>query len=93
MLTPAKRNRLIELFEGASADPATRVVVLAGEGSTLLLGCRPLWRGGRAARLSAAAARMLRTGSQRLIASVLDCEKPVVGELHLAAAAALVPIW
>ena len=31
-------------------------------------------------------ARMLRTGSQRLIASVLDCEKPVVAELHGAAA-------
>jgi 2-(1,2-epoxy-1,2-dihydrophenyl)acetyl-CoA isomerase len=31
-------------------------------------------------------ARTLRAGSQRLIASVLDCEKPVVAELHGAAA-------
>ena len=29
---------------------------------------------------------MLRTGSQRLVAAVLDCEKPVIVELHGAAA-------
>ena len=85
VLTPAQRNRLIELFEGASADPATRVVVLAANGRHFCSGA-DLSGGAGEPPAVGAVARMLRTGSQRLIASVLDCEKPVVGELHGAAA-------
>ena len=84
-LTPAQRNRLIELFEGASADPATRVVVLAANGRHFCSGA-DLSGGAGEPPAVGAVARMLRTGSQRLIASVLDCEKPVVAELHGAAA-------
>jgi 2-(1,2-epoxy-1,2-dihydrophenyl)acetyl-CoA isomerase len=84
-LTPDQRNRLIEVFEGASADSATRVVVLAANGRHFCSGA-DLSGGTGGPPAVGDVARMLRTGSQRLIASVLDCEKPVVAELHGAAA-------
>ena len=90
-ITPDQRNGLIALLEAASDDPGVRVVVLAATGKHFCTG----------ADLSASSAadgdpapapgpgsvaRLLRTGSQRLVAAVLDCEKPVVAELHGAAA-------
>jgi 2-(1,2-epoxy-1,2-dihydrophenyl)acetyl-CoA isomerase len=84
-LTPDQRNQLIVLLEEASADPASRVVVLAAEGRHFCSGA-DLSGGTGGPPAVGDVARMLRTGSQRLIASVLDCEKPVVAELHGAAA-------
>jgi 2-(1,2-epoxy-1,2-dihydrophenyl)acetyl-CoA isomerase len=84
-LTPDQRNQIIALLEQASGDPATRVVVLAAEGRHFCSGAD--LSGGTGGPPSVGeVARTLRTGSQRLIASVLDCEKPVVAELHGAAA-------
>ncbi len=85
-LTPGQRDELIGIFETASSDTSVRVVVLAAEGKHFCsgadlsgtTGADPLGIGG--------VARVLRLGSQRLIASVLDCEKPIVAEVHGAAA-------
>lgn len=91
-LTPDQRDQLIGVLEAASGDPDVRVVVLAAEGKHFCTGAdlsASSGRGGSGASASTgpgAVARMLRTGSQRLIAAVLDCEKPVVAELHGAAA-------
>jgi 2-(1,2-epoxy-1,2-dihydrophenyl)acetyl-CoA isomerase len=84
-LTPDQRNQLIGLLDEASADPATRVVVLAAEGRHFCSGA-DLSGGTGGTPAVGDVARALRTGSQRLIASVLDCEKPVVAEVHGAAA-------
>ena len=85
-ITPDQRDELIGIFESASGDMSIRAVVIAAAGRHFCSG----------ADLSAGAvgeppgpggvARTLRMGSQRLIAAVLDCEKPVVAEVHGAAA-------
>jgi len=91
-LTPDQRDSLIALLEEASGDADVRVVVLAAEGKHLCTGADLSASSGRSDDGAAApigpggVARMLRTGSQRLVAAVLDCEKPVVVELHGAAA-------
>jgi len=91
-LTPDQRNELIARLEEASGDPEVRVVVLAAEGKHFCTGADLSASAGRSDEGAAppvgpgGVARMLRTGSQRLVAAVLDCEKPVVAELHGAAA-------
>jgi 2-(1,2-epoxy-1,2-dihydrophenyl)acetyl-CoA isomerase len=84
-LTPDQRNELIGLLETASGDHATRVVVLAAQGRHFCSGA-DLSGGTGALPAVGDIARTLRTGSQRLIAAVLDCEKPVVAEVRGAAA-------
>ncbi|MEU6775487.1 enoyl-CoA hydratase-related protein [Streptomyces sp. NPDC046759] len=85
-LTPALRDRLIGLLTEASADPDVRAVVLTGTGRGFCAGAD--LRGGAAsgARLPGDVARMLRQGAQRLIAAVLDCEKPVIAAVNGTAA-------
>jgi 2-(1,2-epoxy-1,2-dihydrophenyl)acetyl-CoA isomerase len=84
-LTSDQRDQLVGLLEGASGDPAIRVVVLAAEGRHFCSGAD--LSGGTAIPPGVGdIARTLRTGAQRLIAAVLDCEKPVVAEVHGAAA-------
>ena len=61
------------------------MVVLTAAGRHFCSGA-DLSGGAGGQRLAGDIARTLRTGSQRLIASVLDCEKPVVAEIHGAAA-------
>lgn len=91
-LTPDHRDQLITWLEEASADPEVRCVVLAAEGKHFCTGADLSASSGRsdagapASPDPGAVARMLRTGSQRLISAILDCEKPVVAELHGAAA-------
>jgi 2-(1,2-epoxy-1,2-dihydrophenyl)acetyl-CoA isomerase len=84
-LTPDHRDRVIEILDAASSDPSVRVVVLAAEGRHFCSGA-DLSGGAGGPRLAGDIARALRTGSQRLMAAVLDCEKPVVAEVHGAAA-------
>jgi 2-(1,2-epoxy-1,2-dihydrophenyl)acetyl-CoA isomerase len=95
-LTPAQRDEIIGLLDDASADPEVRVVVLAAEGKHFCTGADLSSSSGRSDKGEGAGAakpigpggvaRMLRTGSQRLVGAILDCEKPVVAELHGAAA-------
>jgi 2-(1,2-epoxy-1,2-dihydrophenyl)acetyl-CoA isomerase len=106
-LTTEMRDELAAWFEAASSDLAVRAVVLTGTGEKgFCTGAdlrpqpsheeRPE---GAPARSAGEAARMIREGWQRLIASVLDCEKPIIaavnataagGGLHLALACDLV---
>ncbi|MDH6218296.1 enoyl-CoA hydratase/isomerase family protein [Streptomyces pseudovenezuelae] len=86
-LAPAQRDRLIDLLGEASADPGIRAVVLTGTGRGFCAGAD--LRGGAATageRLPGDVARTLRRGAQRLIAAVLDCEKPVIAAVNGTAA-------
>jgi 2-(1,2-epoxy-1,2-dihydrophenyl)acetyl-CoA isomerase len=86
-LTPAQRDRLIALLTDASADPSVRAVVLTGTGRGFCAGAD--LRGGGAVtgeRVAGDVARTIRLGAQRLIAAVLDCEKPVIAAVNGTAA-------
>jgi 2-(1,2-epoxy-1,2-dihydrophenyl)acetyl-CoA isomerase len=103
-ITPDQRNELIALLEDCSADTDVRCIVLTATGKGFCTGA-DLRAGGRTAgeepreRTVGDVARMIRTGAQRLVAAVLDCEKPVIAAVngtaaglgaHLALAADLV---
>ncbi|XHM67934.1 enoyl-CoA hydratase/isomerase family protein [Streptomyces nigra] len=85
-LTPGMRDRLVALLDAASADPETRAVVLTGTGRAFCAGAdlRDGAAGGE--RRTGDVARTLRLGAQRLIAAVLDCEKPVIAAVNGTAA-------
>ncbi|MER5432671.1 enoyl-CoA hydratase-related protein [Streptomyces sp. NPDC002588] len=85
-ITPDQRERLIQLFSEASADPDVRAVVLTGTGRGFCTGAD--LRGGSSTgeRVAGDVARTLRLGAQRLIAAVLDCEKPVIAAVNGTAA-------
>jgi 2-(1,2-epoxy-1,2-dihydrophenyl)acetyl-CoA isomerase len=85
-ITPDQREHLIRLFSEASADPEVRAVVLTGTGRGFCAGAD--LRGGAATgdRVAGDVARTLRLGAQRLIAAVLDCEKPVIAAVNGTAA-------
>ena len=106
-LTPAQRNRLIDLLEAASGDLAVRVVVINAEGRHFCTGADlradrsggPPLPEGAPERPTGSVARMIASGAQRLVAAVLDCEKPVIAAVggtaagigaHLALASDLV---
>ncbi|MFL4905025.1 enoyl-CoA hydratase/isomerase family protein [Streptomyces sp. MMS24-I2-30] len=101
-LTPGLRDRVIELLADASADPDIRAVVLTGTGRGFCAGADlrgggaaggERVAGSRAAgeqvpgeRVAGDVARILRLGAQRLVAAVLDCEKPVLAAVNGTAA-------
>jgi 2-(1,2-epoxy-1,2-dihydrophenyl)acetyl-CoA isomerase len=106
-VTPDQRNRLIARFDDASADLDVRAIVLTATGKGFCTGAD--LRAGRAApkakpegapdKIVGDIARVIRTGAQRLVSSILDCEKPVIAAVngtaaglgaHLALAADLV---
>ncbi len=105
-LTPGQRDRIISLLEDVSGDVAVRVVVLQATGRHFCTGAdlradrpAPQLPEGAPERPTGTVARMIATGAQRLIAAVLDCEKPVIASVggtaagigaHLALAADLV---
>ncbi|MGH9090695.1 MAG: enoyl-CoA hydratase/isomerase family protein [Acidimicrobiales bacterium] len=106
-LTSAVRDQLADWLDEASADLAVRAVVITGTGEKAFCTGADL-RGGQAAaprpegapeQAVGDGARVIRRGWQRLVAAVLDCEKPVVagvngtaagGGMHLALACDLV---
>ncbi|MET7681461.1 enoyl-CoA hydratase-related protein [Streptomyces sp. NPDC005423] len=86
-ITPAQRDVVIGLLHRASADPAVRAVVLTGTGRGFCAGAD--LRGGATVtgeRVPGDVSRMIREGAQRLIAAVLDCEKPVIAAVNGTAA-------
>ncbi|WP_328327786.1 MULTISPECIES: enoyl-CoA hydratase/isomerase family protein [unclassified Streptomyces] len=87
-LTWAQRERVIDLLATASADPDIRAVVLTATGRGFCAGAD--LRGGGpqapAERVTGDVARTIRLGAQRLIAAVLDCEKPVIAAVNGTAA-------
>ena len=85
-LTPGQRDLLIELLARASADPDVWAVVLTGTGRGFCAGADLRGASGTGARVAGDVARTLRLGAQRLIAAVLDCEKPVIAAVNGTAA-------
>ncbi|MFJ9347262.1 enoyl-CoA hydratase/isomerase family protein [Streptomyces sp. NPDC101237] len=85
-LTPDQRDHVVRLLDEASADPGIGAVVVTGTGRGFCAGAD--LRGGAttAERLPGDVARTIRLGAQRLIAAVLDCEKPVIAAVNGTAA-------
>ncbi len=89
------RDRLTERFDEASEDLKVRVVVLTGAGDRHFctgadLGGPqkpgPSRPEGAPERAPGDAARLIRRGWQRLVASVMDCDKPVIAAVNGTAA-------
>ncbi len=106
-MTAAMRNQMVDWLEEASADLAVRVVVITGAGEKAFCSgadlrnpaTGPARPEGAPDKTIGEAARLIRNGWQRLVAAVLDCEKPVIaavngtaagGGMHLALACDLV---
>ena len=94
-LTAHMRDELTDRLEWASSDLAVRVVVLGGAGDRhFCTGANlggpqkptPPIPEGAPERAMGDAARLIRRGWQRLIAAILDCEKPVVAAVNGTAA-------
>lgn len=85
-VTREQRERIVALLADASADPAVRAVVITATGKGFCAGAD--LRGAAAAgeRVAGDVARTIRLGAQRLVAAVLDCEKPVIAAVNGTAA-------
>ncbi|MFI6940470.1 enoyl-CoA hydratase/isomerase family protein [Streptomyces sp. NPDC050418] len=87
-----QRERIMTLLATASSDPSVRAVVITATGKGFCAGAD--LRGspdtgsgsGSAERVAGDVARMIRQGAQRFIASVMDCEKPVIAAVNGTAA-------
>lgn len=92
-ISPDQRNRAIELLQAASADLHVRAVVLTATGDAFCTGADLRARQVQAPRpddaperASGEISRLIRDGAQRLVASILDCEKPVIAAVNGTAA-------
>lgn len=94
-LTAEMRDALADVFEELSATLGVRAVILTGAGERHF--CTGAGLGGAQKpgpprpddapdRALGDVARMIRRGWQRLIASILDCEKPVIASVNGTAA-------
>ncbi len=96
-LSPLARDALTEAFTSANDDPGVRAVLLSARGDRHFCagaGLAPPAADANASSQPVAdkrpgdVARMLQQGWQRLVASVLDCDKPVVAAVKGTAAGA-----
>ncbi|MFM9590199.1 enoyl-CoA hydratase/isomerase family protein [Streptomyces scabiei] len=85
-LTPDQRDHLIRLLSDASADPAVRAVVITATGRGFCTGADLRGASAGGERVAGDVARTIRLGAQRLVAAVLDCEKPVIAAVNGTAA-------
>jgi 2-(1,2-epoxy-1,2-dihydrophenyl)acetyl-CoA isomerase len=93
-LTPANRTELIDAFASADRDPGIRAVVLTATGDRAFCTGADLRVGqplpprpaGAPDRIAGDVARGIRVSAQRLISSILDCEKPVIAAVNGTAA-------
>jgi 2-(1,2-epoxy-1,2-dihydrophenyl)acetyl-CoA isomerase len=84
-----QRLYLIGLFERLSADRGVRAIVLTGNGDTFCSGAdlspaatSPESELGAPERIVGDLSRRVQHGAQRLIAAVLDCQKPVIAAVR-----------
>ncbi|MDV3134585.1 enoyl-CoA hydratase-related protein [Mycobacterium sp. 29Ha] len=84
-LSPLARDALTEAFQQANDDPSVRAVLLGAAGQRHFCagaGLGPRGEGAKTQQISEKRpgdiARMLQQGWQRLVASIMDCDKPVV---------------
>lgn len=92
-LSPLARDALTEAFQRAGDDPAVRTVLLGATGQRHFCAGAGLPAGSApqppvADKRSGDVARMLQNGWQRLVSSILDCDKPVVAAVKGTAAGA-----
>ncbi|MDX3522845.1 enoyl-CoA hydratase/isomerase family protein [Streptomyces scabiei] len=85
-LTPDQRDHLIRLLSDASGDPAVRAVVITATGRGFCTGADLRGASAGGERVAGDVARTIRLGAQRLVAAVLDCEKPVIAAVNGTAA-------
>ncbi|WP_217546687.1 enoyl-CoA hydratase/isomerase family protein [Streptomyces sp. GbtcB6] len=89
-ITPDQREQIIRHLAEASADPETGAVVITGTGRGFCAGAdlrgSGSGSGDTAERVPGDVARTIRLGAQRLVAAVLDCEKPVIAAVNGTAA-------
>ncbi|MFC9911486.1 enoyl-CoA hydratase/isomerase family protein [Streptomyces sp. NPDC059862] len=85
-ITPDQREHVIRLFSEASADPDVRAVVITGTGRGFCAGADLRRAAAAGEPVVGDVARTIRLGAQRLIAAVLDCEKPVIAAVNGTAA-------
>ncbi|MFE7704349.1 enoyl-CoA hydratase/isomerase family protein [Streptomyces sp. NPDC057486] len=81
-----QRERIIALLADASADPSVRAVVLTATGRGFCAGADLRGTPSTGDRIPGDVSRTIRLGAQRLIAAVLDCEKPVIAAVNGTAA-------
>src|SRR6478736_674526 len=93
-ITPDQRNTVIRLMEDASVDLNVRAVVITAVGKHFCTGAdlrvskipenpRPE---GAPERALGDVGRNIKRGAQRLVASIMDCEKPVIAAVNGTAA-------
>jgi 2-(1,2-epoxy-1,2-dihydrophenyl)acetyl-CoA isomerase len=92
-LSPLARDALTEAFRYAGDDSGVRAVLLSAAGPRHFcagagLPSKSTPSASAAEKRPGDVARMLQTGWQRLVASILDCDKPVVAAVHGTAAGA-----
>jgi 2-(1,2-epoxy-1,2-dihydrophenyl)acetyl-CoA isomerase len=92
-ITPDQRDRLVDLLAEASALVEVRAVVLGAAGRHFCTGADlrvsrpgPERPADAPERVVGDVGRMLRDGAQRLVAAILDCEKPVIAAVNGTAA-------
>ncbi|HEY8545836.1 MAG TPA: enoyl-CoA hydratase-related protein [Acidimicrobiales bacterium] len=92
-ITPDQRDRLIELLQEASNLVEVRAVVIGATGRHFCTGADlrvsrpgPERPADAPERIVGDVGRMIRDGAQRLVAAVLDCEKPVLAAVNGTAA-------
>jgi 2-(1,2-epoxy-1,2-dihydrophenyl)acetyl-CoA isomerase len=93
-LTPAQRNHLISRLEQVNDDLNVRAVVLTATGTRhFCTGAdlradrpEPPKPPGAPEKVTGSVARLIAGGAQRLVAAILDCEKPVVAAVNGTAA-------
>jgi 2-(1,2-epoxy-1,2-dihydrophenyl)acetyl-CoA isomerase len=92
-VTPDQRDRLIDLLADASGRVEVRAVVLTATGKHFCTGADlrhsrpgPARPEGAPERVVGDVARVIQEGAQRLVAAVVDCEKPVIAAVNGTAA-------
>lgn len=92
-VSPDQRDRIISLLEDASRLLAVRAVVLTANGDAFCTGADLRARRAEDPKPEGApdrpvgyVSRLIRTGAQRLVTAVMDCEKPVIAAVNGTAA-------